>query len=594
MLKSCRWRLPAPAASAPVDGGWAQQAQRPGRAASGASEQSAGGDLLSAELHSSESLPVPEPAHRTAGQSQPGHRHREGGKSSQKVISSSGKCFTFLFLFSSVEKEKCSGGLTGETVTGEKLSLQSGSSDQHWVAESSTGTKHPPRDLLLLSFGCEQWGFFFVLFESSFCLLLLVQQFELISVFCFCSQEKNSTIQHYQSLMAKKQKEYQQSLEKSKTSQTEQQHSLEMVKYSNIRLFFCLPNLNVGNLPSINLFINDRLTHFHQFYMLDSSLEPLHIMTGCWFALVTVISVLCSCSCRWMRLSFGCWRWSRNWSCFTARGTRLRMQLPCCRTLWTNSHRLESITIAPLTSLTFCVCDHSVFLFCKMLLKLQQKQDELRHREELLQTFREQAEQSASKVCATVNAIETEQMQYLIVHNLLPRTRNSWKRRLWPVGTSGARTAVVSVGVQRGAERLPAADGGGEEELREWTAEEEWNGELSHAARPSLNFTSFLLCFHVCWVSVSPQTLSLQEKLRGATLVCRSADEQNVQLQLSLQQQQAMVTESAARVSELEESQSQLQTEVGLEKKTDRFKIHTEMCNSFYFFISPNIRGLMK
>lgn len=81
--------------------------------------------------------------------------------------------------------------------------------------------------------------------------------------------------------MAKKQKEYQQSLEKSKTSQTEQQHSLEMVKYSNIRLFFSLPNLNVDNLPSINLFINDRLTHFHQFYMLDSSLEPLHIMTGC-------------------------------------------------------------------------------------------------------------------------------------------------------------------------------------------------------------------------------------------------------------------------------------------------------------------------
>lgn len=253
MLKSCRWRLPAPAASAPVDGGWAQQAQQPGRAASGASEQSAGGDLLSAELHSSESLPVPEPAHRTAGQSQPGHRHREGGKSSQKVISSSGKCFTFLFLFSSVEKEKCSGGLTGETVTGEKLSLQSGSSDQHWVAESSTGTKHPPRDLPLLSFGCKQWGgFFFVLFESSFCLLLLVQQFELISVFCFCSQEKNSTIQHYQSLMAKKQKEYQQSLEKSKTSQTEQQHSLEMVNYSNIRLFFSLPNLTVGNLPSVS------------------------------------------------------------------------------------------------------------------------------------------------------------------------------------------------------------------------------------------------------------------------------------------------------------------------------------------------------
>lgn len=127
------------------------------------------------------------------------------------------------------------------------------------------------RRLLLCSF------LIFFLFAA------VVQQFGLISVFCFCSQEKNSTIQHYQSLMAKKQKEYQQSLEKSKTSQTEQQHSLEMVKYSNIRLFFSLPNLNVGNLPSISqsVFIKDRLTHFHQFYMLDSSLESLHIMTGC-------------------------------------------------------------------------------------------------------------------------------------------------------------------------------------------------------------------------------------------------------------------------------------------------------------------------
>lgn len=32
----------------------------------------------------------------------------------------------------------------------------------------------------------------------------------------------------------------------------------------------------------------------------------------------------------------------------------------------------------------------------------------MRHREELLQTFKEQAEQSASKVCATVIAVETD------------------------------------------------------------------------------------------------------------------------------------------------------------------------------------------
>lgn len=51
----------------------------------------------------------------------------------------------------------------------------------------------------------------------------------------FWSQEKNSTIQHYQSLMSKKQRDYQQSLEKCKKSQsqqfTEQQHRIEMVEY---------------------------------------------------------------------------------------------------------------------------------------------------------------------------------------------------------------------------------------------------------------------------------------------------------------------------------------------------------------------------
>lgn len=48
------------------------------------------------------------------------------------------------------------------------------------------------------------------------------------------------------------------------------------------------------------------------------------------------------------------------------------------------------------------VCEYSFFSFCKILLELQQKQDKVRHMEELLQTFKEQAEQSASKVCATV------------------------------------------------------------------------------------------------------------------------------------------------------------------------------------------------
>lgn len=54
----------------------------------------------------------------------------------------------------------------------------------------------------------------------------------------------------------------------------------------------------------------------------------------------------------------------------------------------------------------------------------------------------------------------------------------------------------------------------------------------------------------------------LQEKNHSATQVCQSTNEQNLQLQLSLQQQQTMLTESAAHISELEESQNQLQTQV--------------------------------
>lgn len=58
------------------------------------------------------------------------------------------------------------------------------------------------------------------------------------------------------------------------------------------------------------------------------------------------------------------------------------------------------------------------------------------------------------------------------------------------------------------------------------------------------------------------QVSSLQEKLHSTTLVCQSSSEENLQLQLSLQQQQTMLTESSARVSELEESQSHLHRQV--------------------------------
>ncbi|XP_069568595.1 coiled-coil domain-containing protein 18 isoform X1 [Brachyistius frenatus] len=64
---------------------------------------------------------------------------------------------------------------------------------------------------------------------------------------------------------------------------------------------------------------------------------------------------------------------------------------------------------------------------------------------------------------------------------------------------------------------------------------------------------------------------SLQGKLRCTTLVSQSSSEHNLQLQLSLQQQQTMLTESIARVSELEESQSQLQKQLSsLEQQLER------------------------
>ncbi|XP_068458861.1 coiled-coil domain-containing protein 18 [Clinocottus analis] len=64
---------------------------------------------------------------------------------------------------------------------------------------------------------------------------------------------------------------------------------------------------------------------------------------------------------------------------------------------------------------------------------------------------------------------------------------------------------------------------------------------------------------------------SLQEKLHGASLVCHSSSEENLQLQLSLQRQQTMLTESTAHISELEESQNQLLEQVSsLEQQLER------------------------
>lgn len=71
--------LPTAHASAAVKGSWAVETEQPDRAASGSSEQGPGGNLLPAELHGPESLPLPEPPHRAAGQTQTSHRHRERG-----------------------------------------------------------------------------------------------------------------------------------------------------------------------------------------------------------------------------------------------------------------------------------------------------------------------------------------------------------------------------------------------------------------------------------------------------------------------------------------------------------------------------------
>ncbi|XP_047223128.1 coiled-coil domain-containing protein 18 [Girardinichthys multiradiatus] len=73
---------------------------------------------------------------------------------------------------------------------------------------------------------------------------------------------------------------------------------------------------------------------------------------------------------------------------------------------------------------------------------------------------------------------------------------------------------------------------------------------------------------------------SLHEKLHSTSLVCQSSSEQNLQLQMTLQQQQTMLTESTARVSELEETQSKLQRQVSsleLQLERDRASLQDEL-----------------
>ncbi|KAM6948763.1 LOW QUALITY PROTEIN: coiled-coil domain-containing protein 18 [Aplochiton taeniatus] len=67
------------------------------------------------------------------------------------------------------------------------------------------------------------------------------------------------------------------------------------------------------------------------------------------------------------------------------------------------------------------------------------------------------------------------------------------------------------------------------------------------------------------------QLSSLQDNLASATLLHRTSTEQNLQLQVTLQQQQGMLQEGGRHIAELEENQSLLQTQVsGLEQELER------------------------
>lgn len=58
------------------------------------------------------------------------------------------------------------------------------------------------------------------------------------------------------------------------------------------------------------------------------------------------------------------------------------------------------------------------------------------------------------------------------------------------------------------------------------------------------------------------QLSQLQEELRRKCVAYQSSSEENLQLQHSMQNQHTMLQESTSRIAQLEESQSQLQSQV--------------------------------
>ncbi|XP_053185559.1 coiled-coil domain-containing protein 18 [Scomber japonicus] len=134
----------------------------------------------------------------------------------------------------------------------------------------------------------------------------------------------------------------------------------------------------------------------------------------------------------------------------------------------------------------------------------EERQVEVRHNDELLQSFKEQALDSAAKVCELQSSLSACREELNLYQQQMEEVKKIYETEL------------------------------------------QWNNNM---------------------------VSSLQEKLHTASLDCQSSSEQNLQLQLSLQQQQTMLTESTARIAELEESQSQLQRQVSsLEQQLERIR----------------------
>ncbi|XP_062284878.1 coiled-coil domain-containing protein 18 isoform X1 [Scomber scombrus] len=173
----------------------------------------------------------------------------------------------------------------------------------------------------------------------------------------------------------------------------------------------------------------------------------------------------------------------------------------------------------------------------------QERQVEMRDNDELLQSFKEQALDSASKVCELQSSLSACREELNLYQQQMEEVKKIYETEL------------------------------------------QWNNDkvqhftpLTACKRVHLHFFLFCLCKVNFSSRSSPlllplQVSSLQEKLHTASLDCQTSSEQNLQLQLSLQQQQTMLTESTARIAELEESQSQLQRQVSsLEQQLERIR----------------------